>query len=291
MERMSTTSRPHPTADPDQARAWNGPEGRAWARHAEREPDRPTGLHEPLLAAAAVAPCDRVLDVGCGTGQATRLAAAAASEGHATGVDLSRPMIEQAREIARQAGLTNTTFLAADVQVHRFPRRSFDVAISHFGTMFFADPAAAFTNIARALRSGGRLVFVCPRSVAQVEWFTVPYTAVAGHAPAGDDVSRMFTLAAADVVVPLLHGAGFASVELTRLDRTLRFGADPTAAAEFFADSGPMRALARRSPGLTRARMVEMLVPVLEEHAGPDGVHIPGAHWLVEARRGVRRVW
>ena len=283
---MTSTSRPRPLADPDQARAWNGPEGEAWARHAEREPDRPTGLHEPLLAAAAIGAHDRVLDVGCGTGQATRLAARAAVDGHATGVDLSRPMIEQAREIAWEAGLANTTFMAADAQVHPFAPRSFDVAISHFGTMFFADPAAAFTNIARALRFDGRLVFVVPRSVLQVEWFTVPYSAVAGHSPEGDDVSRMFSLASADVVLPLLHGAGFDPVELTRLDRTMRFGPDALAAAEFYADSGPMRVLAERSPELTRDRLIEMLLPVLEPYADSDGVHIPGAHWLVEARRG-----
>ena len=54
----------------------------------------------------------------------------------------------------------NVTFKVADAQVHRFGRERFDLAVSRFGTMFFADPVAAFGNIGRALRPGGRLVMM-----------------------------------------------------------------------------------------------------------------------------------
>ena len=52
----------------------------------------------------------------------------------------------------------NVSFVQADAQAHRFRPGCFDLAISRFGTMFFADPVAASTNIGRALRPGGRLV-------------------------------------------------------------------------------------------------------------------------------------
>jgi ubiquinone/menaquinone biosynthesis C-methylase UbiE len=57
-------------------------------------------------------------------------------------------------------GLTNATFEQADAQVHPFGEAAFDAAISRFGIMFFADPVAAFANLRRTTRPGGRLVFV-----------------------------------------------------------------------------------------------------------------------------------
>ena len=74
-------------------------------------------LHnEHLRAAANVQPHDRVLDVGCGTGQTTREAARAAVDGSALGVDLSAPMLERARQLSHDEGLRNVTYIHADAQ-------------------------------------------------------------------------------------------------------------------------------------------------------------------------------
>ena len=81
-----------------------------------------------------------------------------------------RAAIERARELARAEGLRNVTFEQADAQVHRFPRERFDLAISRFGTMFFADPVAAFANIGRALRPAGRLVMMVWQAHDRNEW-------------------------------------------------------------------------------------------------------------------------
>lgn len=103
-----------------------------------------------LRAAARVGAGDRVLDIGCGTGQTTRQAARAAVEGSAVGVDNSKVMLERARRISADEGPPNVDFVLADAQVNAFPPPAFDLCISRFGVMFFADPLAAFTNIARA---------------------------------------------------------------------------------------------------------------------------------------------
>lgn len=116
--------------------------------------------NERFRAAARVRPGDRVLDIGCGTGQSTREAARAAVGGSVLGVDLSAQAVELARRLSEQEGLRNVTFRQADAQVHRFPPRHFDLCISRFGTMFFADPVAAFANTGTALRPGGRLVIL-----------------------------------------------------------------------------------------------------------------------------------
>jgi len=96
-----------------------------------------------LRAAASVGARDRVLDIGCGAGQTTREAARVAVEGSAIGVDTSAEMLEIARRRSDEAGLRNVAFEQGDAQHHAFPADSFDLCISRFGVMFFADPAAA----------------------------------------------------------------------------------------------------------------------------------------------------
>ena len=97
-------------------------------------------LHnERLCAAYDIAATDRVLDIGCGTGQTTRQAARLASNGEALGIDIDAVAIARARELAEREGPPNARFEAGDAQVHAFQPGAFDVAISRFGTMFFAD--------------------------------------------------------------------------------------------------------------------------------------------------------
>jgi SAM-dependent methyltransferase len=154
----------------EQARAWDGDEGAYWAGNADRFDKAVAAYHDRFLAAAAIGRADRVLDIGCGTGQTTLDAARAAADGLALGVDLSGQMIALARRLAARHGIANARFEQADAQIHPFPAASFDVAVSRTGTMFFADPAAAFTNIARALRPGGRLALLVWQGPQANEW-------------------------------------------------------------------------------------------------------------------------
>src|SRR3954449_8892078 len=116
--------------------------------------------HDHLRAAYGISPGDEVVDIGCGTGLTTREAARAAAPGRVVGVDVSESMLERARQVTVAERLDNVRYELGDAQVHRFDRAGFDVAISRFGTMFFSDPAAAFANIAAALRPGARLVLL-----------------------------------------------------------------------------------------------------------------------------------
>ena len=139
-----------------QAEAWNGYEGEHWAANDDRYNIVNSGFNGPLLDAAGIGETSRVLDVGCGNGKLTRLAASRARQGQVTGLDLSGPMLARARARAAEEGIGNVTFEQGDAQVYPLPPGGFDVAVSRFGVMFFGDPAAAFANIGRGLRPGGR---------------------------------------------------------------------------------------------------------------------------------------
>ena len=139
--------------------------------HSPMDYDAELRLHNDVLRRPYELPRDdHVLDIGGGTGQTAREAPRITIAGTVVGVDLAHEMIDRARELTKEEGLRNVTFLHADAQIHPFPPERFDAAISRFGTMFFSDPVAAFANIARSLRSEGRLVMMVWQAHEHNEW-------------------------------------------------------------------------------------------------------------------------
>ena len=167
-----------------------------------------------------LAPGQRVVDLGCGSGGTTlELASRVGAEGGVLGVDIADEMLERGRERATQLGVTTVEFLNADVQVEDLGTARFDAAYSRFGVMFFDDPIAAFTNVRRALRPEGLLSFVCWQSVFDNEWMLIPGVAVAsvtGSLPPmpGPGEPGPFSLADPDRVRSVLGAAGFAAVDV-----------------------------------------------------------------------------
>ncbi|HWW55149.1 MAG TPA: class I SAM-dependent methyltransferase [Acidimicrobiales bacterium] len=167
-----------------------------------------------------LAPGQRVVDLGCGSGGTTlELASRVGAEGGVLGVDIADEMLERGRERATQLGVTTVEFLNADVQVEDLGTARFDAAYSRFGVMFFDDPIAAFTNVRRALRPEGLLSFVCWQSVFDNDWMLIPGVAVAsvtGSLPPmpGPGEPGPFSLADPDRVRSVLGAAGFAAVDV-----------------------------------------------------------------------------
>lgn len=272
-----------------QAEAWNGYEGQYWADHPEHWDAVAGGLNASLFATAAISPADRVLDVACGNGQTTRLAAGLASRGHALGVDLSGPMVQRARALASAERIGNVRFEQGDAQVYAFPRREFDVAISRGGLTFFADQIAAFANIASALRPGGRLVFACLQDMARQEWFTVLMSALLGRVPTPSTTDPyapgMFSLADPDRIRTVLTRAGLAQIDVAPLDVPMVFGSDATRAAQMHLGTGPVRHHLRDADNVAEARALQAVVAALQPFEQPDGVRLRGSYWLVSAVR------
>jgi SAM-dependent methyltransferase len=245
---------------------------------------------EPLLDAAALAETDRVLDVGCGCGQTTRLAARQAQRGTALGIDLSGAMLERAREDAAAEGITNVGFEKADAQVHPFTPGDFDVALSRFGVMFFDDPMAAFANIGTALAPGGRLVFLAWQDIPHNEWVAVPAGAALAHVPLPEGFGAPgtpgpFSLADPGRITEVLMSAGFDEPTTTAVEATLRLGDDADDAVAFLSDTGMARGLLDPVEPAIAARALDAVRAALRPYERPDGVTLRGAAWLVTTRR------
>jgi SAM-dependent methyltransferase len=241
-----------------------------------------------LRRACAVQDRDRVLDIGCGTGQTTRQAARAARAGSALGVDVSAPAIERARELARDRRLGNVTFERADAQVYDFPPGRFDLAISRFGTMFFGDPGAAFANIGRALRPGGRLVMMVWQASERNEWDATIRRCLATAEepmvnPAGG--ADAFSLADPTAVTEILEGARLADVAFDDVREPVCYGQDVPAALDWVRGFASTSEALRRLDPAAAARAAGRLRDALAAHLSGDGVWFSSRAWIVTARR------
>jgi SAM-dependent methyltransferase len=242
--------------------------------------------HEHLRAAYGISPGDEVLDVGCGTGLTTREAARAAVPGRVVGVDVSERMLERARQLTAAERLYNVRYDLGDVQVHRFDHAGFDVAISRFGTMFFSDPAAAFANLAAALRPGARLVLLVWQRHDRNEWARAIDGALGDAARAPLPGADPFSLADAEATAGILEGAGFDSVCFENVQEPVFYGQDLDAALAVVRGFQDTRAaLASLSDG-DAARAVERLRETLAAHHTDErGVVFDSRSWLITARR------
>jgi ubiquinone/menaquinone biosynthesis C-methylase UbiE len=274
---------PATIANVEMAEAW-ATEGQDWAREWERYDNGVREQHGALLEAAAVRPGERVLDVGCGNGQVARDLAKAGA--HALGIDLSRPMLQRARELA--ADLPDAEFVEGDAQVHPFDEASFDVVVSRYGAMFFADRKAAFANLARATRPGGRLALLAWQELASNEWLTEIRGALAlgrdlPTPPAG--APSPFGLADADAVCDDLTRAGYAEVRAAPVLAAFVAGRDAEDAYQFLGSTGVARGLLEGLPEADAARARALLKETMARHETDDGVMLRSASWLFTGTR------
>jgi SAM-dependent methyltransferase len=271
-------------ANTEAARAWDGPDGTFWAEYQQMFDDAVARQHARLLAAAMISPADRVLDIGCGNGQTTCDAARRATGGHVVGIDLSSPMLAVARRRADEAHLANVTFIHGDAQVYPFDPGGFDLAISRTGTMFFADPVAAFANIGTALRPGGRLVQLVWQSLVDNEWIATfrRILAAGRHLPTPpSDAPGPFSLADPDRVRRVLTDAGFADVEFEDVREPMSFGPGVDEAYGFVS-----RQLAWQLADLdepTRQHALDELRADIAAHHNGSSVRYASAAWLITA--------
>ena len=282
----------------DQIDYWNGDVGQRWARNQDCMDQAFGPLTAVLIEQAAPRRGERAADIGCGCGDLSLLLAdRLGAEGRVLAVDVSRPMLDRgrARQDARAgADRALIDWQEADAAAWPFPEGAFDLLVSRFGVMFFADPVQAFRTMRRALRPGGRLVMLCWRPMADNAWVAVPRAAMLPLVPAPDPAPPHapgpFAFGDAARVGAILAGAGFTNVASTAVAAALNVsapGSTDTAAlddaVQFATEFGPASALLRDVDDTTRTRAVAAVRAALHGRAGGGRASLDAACWLFTA--------
>lgn len=271
----------------EQIRHWSETAGPRWVATYDVIGNQIRGLGHEAMERARFEPGARVLDVGCGGGETSiEIARRVGPRGNVTGVDVSLPMLTHALEAGRAAGTANATFVLADAQTATLGEGLFDHLFSRFGVMFFDDPEAAFRNLRRSLRSGGRMTFLCWRSMMENPLMRVPAAAVATVTPLspGDPFAPgPFAFADQERVRGFLERAGFEQVAFERLDRVIPVGPEGglDEAAAFLVQMGPASAALKNAPPEVVPAAVAAVREAIAPYQTPEGLRMPSATWIV----------
>ncbi len=261
-----------------------------WVREADRWDGTSGRFGDAMLEAAELEPGQRVLDVGCGAGSTTIEAARrVAPKGAAVGIDISGPALALARERAVASGVYGVEFIEADAQAHPFDPGAFDVVISRFGTMFFSDPVAAFANLRRALRRGGRLAVVAWQGPFESEWTAVAVKVAIAHfgrppdlgEPGGPVLSLSRTVTNFRSVV---KQGGFGDVTLAAITRPMLMGSDVEDVVRMVAATPQSQGLFAGQAEAKVKAAIAGLRDAFAPFARPEGVVMSGTAWLLTAR-------
>jgi ubiquinone/menaquinone biosynthesis C-methylase UbiE len=280
------------TANEEAIEAWDGPLFDVFVRF-RHVLTTGLGAHgEEALRVAPPRPGQRVLDIGCGFGDASqRIAGLVGAGGEVLGVDAAPRFIDAAIQGAREAGVGNVRFEVADVEATAFAER-FDMAFSRMGTMFFANPVAALRNVRNALEPGGGLVMVVWRAKVENDWMYRAQTITERFVTKPEEYDEPtcgpgpFSMANADTTSGILLSAGFQNIALRRCDIPIMIGRDVDEAVALGMSLGPAGEILRLA-GERAAHLHEPVAQALRDGladwTGPDGVIAPASTWIVTA--------
>lgn len=269
---------------------WKEEGGEKWVENIdllERQLGPLTGI---LMDRCAAAAGECVLDVGCGGGPTSiMLAEQVGDSGRVLGVDISEIILEIAKRRGRRIG--NLEFRVADAGSEDLGQGEFDLIASRFGLMFFSRPLEAFRNLHRHLRPGGRLVFMCWRTLEENPWMTVPAEAAFTVLPRPEppqeepdpDAPGPFSLWQRERLEFLLENAGFREFRLEPVDIGMHMG-NLDEAGHMATQIGPAAKVIQESSDKDREAALAAIKNALREYETPAGVIIPSAAWIAVAR-------
>jgi SAM-dependent methyltransferase len=278
---MTATNPP----DDDQKALWNGVAGHAWVDAQETLDAVLRPFEELLLDSVAAESGRHLLDVGCGTGSTTlAFARKLGANGHCLGIDISEPMLACARARAERER-SSATFVCADAEDYAFEPASFDVILSRFGVMFFADPVRAFVNLRRAAKRDAELRFVAWRSPAENPFMTVAERAAApllpDAPPRRPDGPGQFSFADDRLVHRILAETGWSEIDIRPLD--VECAMPEPALVGYVSRLGPLGRVLASIEDPMRTRILEVVRAAFDPYVHGAEVRFTAACWDARA--------
>ena len=278
----------------DQVAYWNSEAGDLWVNVQTRFDRLFAGITSAILDAANPAEGETVLDIGAGAGDLSLALTARAAAARVVALDVSEPLLHHAQSRFKAAGTTVAETLLADAATHSFEAATFDLAVSRFGVMFFADPPQGFANIRTAMAPGGRLAFACWAPLSANPWFSMPRevaVAVLGDPDANAPPSPPFApgpfqLSDADALRGVLEQAGFSQIKIDTRTIPLLTGGTLEDAVDLVTTVGPASRIMSEQAGTADdlAAIRDRLSERMREYVTDGGVAVPALIHIVTAR-------
>jgi len=245
---------------------------------------------EAIFPSLPVRKGDRVLDVGCGFGDASiKLADLVGPEGEVVGIDCCDTFLDYARREA--AGRSNVSFIRGDAEI-ALPTNQYDFVFARFGTMFFANPVAGLRNMRKALRQGGRMVHIVWRARADNPWLSMAKEVVLRFLPEPGAEAQTcgpgpFSMSDEATVRQMMTIAGYQQIEFRRVDAPVLIGNDVADAIAFQLAIGPAGEVFREAgqgAEVKRAQIETALAEAIKrQKTSAQGIVMDSSSWVISA--------
>ena len=270
---------------------WSGKGGEYWVVKQNQMDIMLNPLGEKALAKLNLKADSNVLDVGCGCGATTLEIAKKVSNGIVTGLDISIPMLDQAKSQSSIQGISNVDFRVFDVQVDQLDNEEYDNVYSRFGVMFFENPYEAFKNIYASLKNEGKLSFVCWQNPALNPWQSLSLKVIKEYLDMPSPPPRSpgpFAFQEKDYVQDILEQSGLSKINFDdNLEEITMFSGKnfQDSSEDYLAINAVVTEMLKDSPDNLKIEIVESLKEAFAEFYTGDGLLFPSATWVVTAKK------
>ena len=271
---------------------WSGKGGDAWVQRQYELDITLAPLGEAALSKIDLTSCKHVLDVGCGTGRTTLdIATQLPVNSRVTGMDISVPMLEQAKSLATDEKVANIDFTMQDVQLEPLATNKYDAAFSRFGVMFFDDPKKAFLNIFNSLQKEAALAFVCWQSPANNPWYGASANVLKKYLDLPVPIKRApspFAFQEPEYIEEILTIAGFQNIKVEPLIMPILWFANQNldeAISNSMSLNPIIAEIIMSVKQDVRDNITKSLAEAFSPHMTEEGLLFDSATWIVSAKK------
>jgi ubiquinone/menaquinone biosynthesis C-methylase UbiE len=267
---------------------WNA-SAEGLARWAARATDYLVPATEKMLDLANVVSGSRVLDIGCGSGQQTVIAARRVGDtGHVLAIDIAAPMVTATEKTVREAGMRNVSTRVCSAEALADGGERFDAAVSRLVLMLIPDPVAAARAVRTVLSAGGMFAAIVTGDPTKTTFNAIALDILARHGGRTDWEDRPGSIRS--LVDParleaVMAKAGFADVAVSRIPTVQRL--ESAAAATMMIREGFAfyKAMIAHLPLQRQDAAWNEVEQALRRFEGAEGFAGPGELNLVVGRK------